>query len=112
MDDMTQVAADIIDTAAGEIRYWGTAQYSRSTSTLTVEDSVEGVLPVKITPEGLLAWLKQSEHVATLVGEAGDPYQKAAIRALAASDPEADWDAETADLLVQGIMFHGKIIYG
>ena len=110
-DEMTEIAADIIEVAATEVRYWGSAHYKGSTGTLTLEDTTEGILPVKITPESLLAWLKGS-HTETLVRQVGDPYQKAAIRALAAQDPEADWDAETADLLMQGIMFDGQVIYG
>jgi hypothetical protein len=104
-------ATDILLTA--EIDYWALSRWSKDALVVQereASDEDDKIKSATITPDRLLQFLADGEVLA-LVRQIRNEYHRAALAGLAAGDNETDYDASTADLIVQQIVL-GEVVYG
>lgn len=105
----TEHYADLLDTMTYGVGYW--ADLVGTPDSLTVTEREQSSNEVKITADVLAAFFA-SDGPKKLIKQLGDPYHKDAIRAMVLGDwDDADYDAETADVIAQQIVL-GAVVYG
>jgi hypothetical protein len=113
---MTYTARDIEGAKdfllTGGIGYWAQeATVLEDGSLRVVEDDEDMPIVATISPTDLLNWLTGEDGPRRLIAATEDIYQKCALLGLMALDwPEADYDADTSDLVIQTLAF-GEIRY-
>lgn len=109
-----EAALDLLMTAGAYANYWADAHWMDDNVLVVRErepDEDEGDREWWLRPDDVLHWL-DSDGPSDLVRQLGDPAQQAAVALLKARDWEAaDWDAETADCILQQMILD-RVVYG
>jgi hypothetical protein len=115
MDEFVRESlTDLILEIPSAVSYWGAVDGGLSDDSVPryrIVDKDDQTMKVDVTVESLYRWCL-SDGPKTMWLQAGDPYQIQALKDLHLMEwGDIDWDVETVDLVVQGMLFR-EIVYG